>query len=300
MTPCRMQRLFFRLFMVFLFLAGKVWGQQKQSAFNFASVEELHAFFTWSPERLPLISAHRGGPAPGYPENCIESFAHLLSEIPAAIEYDVEITKDSVLILMHDRSLDRTTTGTGKVIEHSFEELQSLYLKDNEGKKTNFRIPTFEQTLQWGTGKTLMFVDVKRNVPFKRVVEMIEKTKAERAVIVIVYRVEDAQKVLALNPDLMLSVSARSEEDLARLKAADIPTKRMVAFTGTRSASYTLYQTLHQAGIFANMGTMHNIDNQAKAKGNHIYQKHLDVGVDIFATDRPWAVWEVLKPYYRK
>jgi glycerophosphoryl diester phosphodiesterase len=45
-------------------------------------------------------------------------------------EIDPRITKDSVVVLMHDATLDRTTTGTGRVADHTWAELQQLRLKD--------------------------------------------------------------------------------------------------------------------------------------------------------------------------
>ncbi|MCK5817603.1 MAG: glycerophosphodiester phosphodiesterase, partial [Candidatus Marinimicrobia bacterium] len=69
---------------------------------SFDSVEDLQTFFVWTPDRLPVLSAHRGGPYPGYPENCIETFQNILNHYPSTLEVDVSVTKDSVLILMHD------------------------------------------------------------------------------------------------------------------------------------------------------------------------------------------------------
>src|SRR5690554_1261133 len=58
-------------------------------------------------EKYPLVSAHRGGSAKGFPENCIETFERAITFAPAIIETDIAMTKDSVLVLMHDDKLDR-------------------------------------------------------------------------------------------------------------------------------------------------------------------------------------------------
>ncbi|MEM1410563.1 MAG: glycerophosphodiester phosphodiesterase family protein, partial [Pseudomonadota bacterium] len=83
--------------------------------------------------RAVVVSAHRGGPAPGYPENAVETFVHTLSQVPALIETDVRETKDGVLVLMHDDTVDRTTTGTGAVASMTLQAIKDLYLVDNEG-----------------------------------------------------------------------------------------------------------------------------------------------------------------------
>ncbi len=143
------------------------------------SEEELKEFYTWTEDRLPMVSAHRGGPYPGFPENAIETFENVLRYTPAIIECDVELTKDSLLVMMHDRTLDRTTSGSGRVFDHTLAEIKALQLKDNEGTLTNFQAPTLQEVLTWSKGKALLTVDVKRNVPFELVVNAIEETGAE-------------------------------------------------------------------------------------------------------------------------
>lgn len=109
--------------------------------------------FRYVAGQMPLISVHRGGgDLRGYPENCIESFDYVTGQIerpgaPAVIECDIDLTRDSVLVMMHDATLDRTTTGTGKLIEQTYAQVQQYKLEDNQGNPTAFRIPTLEQTL---------------------------------------------------------------------------------------------------------------------------------------------------------
>lgn len=74
------------------------------------SIEELQAYFTYDPARDVIVSGHRGGMMPGYPENCIESCEKTLSLMPTFFEIDFSFTKDSVMVLMHDLTIDRTTT----------------------------------------------------------------------------------------------------------------------------------------------------------------------------------------------
>ena len=73
-------------------------------AFNQEAFDQggLNEFFSWTADRIPLVSAHRGGPYPGFPENSIESFEHVIKQTPAVIECDIAMTKDSVLVMMHD------------------------------------------------------------------------------------------------------------------------------------------------------------------------------------------------------
>ena len=82
---------------------------------DFDSADDLAAALRWTETAPILVSAHRGGPVPGLPENAVETFEYALNHAPALIETDVRRTADGVLVLMHDETLDRTTTGTGRV-----------------------------------------------------------------------------------------------------------------------------------------------------------------------------------------
>lgn len=268
--------------------AAKVSAGQIQLSFQQAA--DLQERFVWQAASAPLISAHRGGPVTGFPENCIATFEHTLEISPAILEMDVNISADTQLLLMHDRSLDRTTTGTGMVQEKSWDYISGLQLKDNDGNVTNHKVPTLVEVLDWGRGKCVMSLDVKRGVPFEKVVEAIAVTKTEGSVMIIVYNMEDAKRVYELNPRLLLSVSIRNEEELQRFEATGIPARNVVAFTGTRTKEKAFYDKLHQRGISCILGTLGNLDKSAEARGDQLYQEFRALGVDIFATDRPEAV----------
>src|SRR5690606_691020 len=207
-------------------------GDSRQ-VFNFKGIEDLYRFLTYSENRVPLVSAHRGGPDTGYPENAIETFQRVASKMSAIIECDIALTKDSVLVVMHDETLDRPTTGKGKENQHTLAELRELHLKDPAGALTNYRIPTLEETLRWGVGQVIFTLDVKRNVPYQLVVDAIRKTKSEAYAVIITYSANQAAAVYNLAPDLMISASIKNVEDLIRLNDLDIPDTRLVAFIGT-------------------------------------------------------------------
>ena len=64
-----------------------------------------------------LIASHRAGPAPGYPENALETLQYATSQGMLIHEIDVAESRDGVLFLLHDRTLGRTTTGDGAVAD---------------------------------------------------------------------------------------------------------------------------------------------------------------------------------------
>jgi glycerophosphoryl diester phosphodiesterase len=249
---------------------------------------QLPQFLKHDGTTFPLISAHRGGRnLAGYPENAVETFEHVLQYTHAIIECDIVQSKDSVLYLMHDRSLDRTTTGSGKVTSQNWAAVKNLYLIDDFGDTTDFHPPRLDEVLKWTKGKAILALDVKRGVPFERVVEQIQAHQVEDYTHIIVYNLDDAQKVYQLDPSLMMSVSIRNDNEWQAFRQSGIPPENVVAFTGTIRSDAALYKSLHDAGILCIQGTMGNIDRQAQARGEEVYQALIKQGIDILATDRP-------------
>jgi glycerophosphoryl diester phosphodiesterase len=95
----------------------------------------------------PLSVAHRGHSI-AYPENTLEAYRKAIELGVEMIECDVNITRDGKLVMMHDSTLDRTTTGSGRVSASAWEEIQRL---DAGGKfKPEFagvKVPSTEETL---------------------------------------------------------------------------------------------------------------------------------------------------------
>lgn len=272
----------------------------KKNTFELNTVEDLYQFLTYTENSYPLVSAHRGGPAPGYPENAIETFARVANKMPAIIECDIRISKDSVLVLMHDETLDRTTTGKGKVRSLELSELKTLKLKDTEGKVTPYHIPTLEEALVWGKGKVIFTLDAKNDIPYQRLADIIAKVGAESNTVIITYTAKQAKALNRINPDLMISASIKSVDDLTRLSDFGIPDNRLVAFVGVKEPQKDLVDHLHQHGVKIILGTLGNLDRQAERKGYQIYAAYIENGADILSTDRPLEAYKALDYYIRK
>jgi len=101
----------------------------------------------WLREHRPLSVAHRGHSI-AYPENTLEAYRKAIELGVEMIECDVNISRDGTLVMMHDPTLDRTTSGTGRVSASTWEVIQQL---DAGGKfKPEFagvKIPSAEETL---------------------------------------------------------------------------------------------------------------------------------------------------------
>ncbi|MFD2550995.1 glycerophosphodiester phosphodiesterase family protein [Bizionia sediminis] len=267
--------------------------QQAPKLVNSTLLETLK----YQPHATPIISVHRGGVGlPNYPENCLETMQYVHDSIVAVFEIDIAKTKDNVLVLMHDNSLERTTTGTGKLANYNYQELQAFYLKDDFGQITNFKIPTFQAVLKWAVAnQAILTVDIKRGVDVAQVIHAIRTLKAENNSVIITYDVAQSKKAHQLAPELLLSVSARNQQELDWLLESNIPTKNMLAFTGTRLSDTSLYRNIHTQGIKTMLGTLGNLDKQAASKGDSLYVTWHKMGIDMFATDRPFEAASALQ-----
>ena len=95
-----------------------------------------------------VVVSHRGDWR-NYPENSIPAIESIIKMGVDMMELDLKMTKDSVLVLMHDGTLDRTTTGHGRVADYTYEELQAFNLKRGHGIDIpGLKIPTLRQALE--------------------------------------------------------------------------------------------------------------------------------------------------------
>jgi glycerophosphoryl diester phosphodiesterase len=283
-----------------LLLSGCTVGRVHQQRPAAAPIPELSWVFDCLREnRLALVSAHRGQPDPDAAENSLESFTRSLDKGPILIEIDIARTADGELMLLHDDTLDRTTTGRGPIGRHSYRELRQLYLKDGKGEQLSERIPTLEEALIWARRKgAVLQLDLKKGVGIDEVVRLVRATRTERQVILIAYTSADAQAAMRAAPEMMVSASDRNPANVQRLLDSRNP--RLLGFTGTTEPSPELIARMDAAGIEAITGTLgrsgQRLDDRYMADGDGSEYAELAArGVALIATDRPADAWKALK-----
>lgn len=97
-------------------------------------------YWTQSNQNI-YVAAHRGWKSK-YPENTLAAFKAALTLDVDQLETDVRVTKDGQLVLIHDPTVDRTTNGTGKVCDLTFDELRALDAGNGE------KIPTLVEFME--------------------------------------------------------------------------------------------------------------------------------------------------------
>jgi glycerophosphoryl diester phosphodiesterase len=124
--------------------------------------------------------AHRG--AAGYaPENTVAGFDLAVDMKADYIEIDVQRSKDGELVVIHDTSVDRTTDGTGKVGDLTFDYLRSLDAGSWKGEQfAGEPIPTFEEILDRYHGKVGILIELKAPELYPGIEEQVADKIKER------------------------------------------------------------------------------------------------------------------------
>lgn len=275
-------------------------AQQKNYS-QFANSKALHRFYQYDPKKsVPLIQGHRGTIENRMPESSIAAFEYVLQTVPAVFEIDPRLTKDSVIVVFHDATLDRTSNGTGKVIDHTWAELQKLRLKNANGELTNHKIPTLAEVLEWARGKTALILD-KKDVPLPMIADMIRKHNANSYVMNMVRSTEDALFYYNDDPNRMFSASIRTPETFKAYVEAGIPKTQLFACIGTElnAGTAALCKLLRENGIRCLLATASSYDKLATpALRAAAYRKVIEAGVSIIESNYPMEVAGVLLKNY--
>ena len=253
-----------------------------------------------------MIFAHRGNWR-NSAENSLQAFQDCIDESIDGIEVDLQMTKDSVLVIMHDETIDRTTTGSGKVSDHTLDQLRKLYLLTPIGVKTRQRIPTFEEVLLLAKDKILIQVD-KWKAYGKQVAELAKKHNCERQIIL---RTTDNSEVTkrnygeCLNNVMVMPVLVCKGGDTDNKKLEDFTknyTSPVMSFSFTREDFPILKQItkLKKAGyriwlnsLWDTFNAGHD-DEMAITNPDNSYGWLINLGADIIFSDNPMLLKKYL------
>ena len=108
--------------------------------------------------KMVLVTAHRGDWR-NTPENSLQALKNCIAMGVDIRELDLKKTKDGYLVIMHDQTIDRTTTGKGNVSDYTLAELKTFFLRSGSGHPTKHLIPTFNEILLLAKDKIVIDVD---------------------------------------------------------------------------------------------------------------------------------------------
>ncbi len=155
---------------------------EEQKTFNNTKIESLIEELLNSTNNQIIVVAHRGDWR-NAPENSLQAMQNCIDMGVDMVEIDIRETKDGHLVLMHDKTLDRTTTGKGLVKEWTLDSLKSLQLIDGLGVKTQHKIPTLKEALELSKDEILVNLDKSYDI-FDKCYRIIDETGTKDQVII--------------------------------------------------------------------------------------------------------------------
>ncbi len=166
-----------------------------------------------------LIAAHRGGLDAPFPENTLPAFHHARQNGAQLVELDLRATADGQIVVLHDRSVNRTTNGRGLIHEMTLADVQALDAGDNH------TIPTLQEVLAWAMPLDVgLLLDVKRapNLPHDRIVNAVVEAGLEPRVLFGVRSLIDLEQLSRHAVGLRFLGLIPSQQDVDAFVAAGV------------------------------------------------------------------------------
>lgn len=155
-------------------------------------------------DQMTKVFAHRG--ASGYaPENTLEAFALAGEQGAQGIELDVQLTKDGEVVVIHDETIDRVSTGKGAVRDYTLEELRRFSFHNHKKEYEGVQIPTLREVLeQVKPGGMEVNIELKTGIYWypgleEKTVELVKAAGMENRVIYSSFNHYSVQKILELD-----------------------------------------------------------------------------------------------------
>jgi glycerophosphoryl diester phosphodiesterase len=294
----------YRIFVIIFLIANSIISgniidaqTERNLPFNVLKLGNPQKYFRYRGDGSVIVSGHRGGREKGYPENSLEGFQNVLRQMPAFFEIDPRLTKDSIIVLLHDTTLDRTTTGTGLLCDYTWDQLKSVRLKDSEGNVTSYSIPTLEDAIKWSRGKTVINLD-KKDVPMEMIVGLIKKLHAVRHVMLTVHNGQQARYYYDHLPNIMLSAFTRTLKEYEDIAASGVPWRNMIAYVGPaiNNDNRKIVDLLHEKNVRCMISVVPTHDKLATTDERYkAYLEELIRQPDIVESDIPTEIRAVLQ-----
>ncbi len=246
--------------------------------------------------RKVWMCAHRGitgaGIKAGVPENSIAAIDYAVKAGAEMLEIDVRPTKDGVLVLMHDESIDRTTTGSGKVADMTYAQLQQYFLKDyNTGKATSYKVPTLEEAFKHGRGKIYFNLDISdKLVPgdatgsLMTMAKLMQQLDMENQAVVYVGGKMSVVNALKDYPSLLIHPYVGAGTQLSSWSTlGSVFLMQMSTDDGMNNIS--LISNVRNIGCLPYVNSLNGPDNSMAAGNFDSVDKIIDNGVSIIQTN---------------
>ncbi len=273
------------------------------------SLEKITKSLYNSKGKEVLVVVHRGDWR-NSPENSIIAIENTIAMGADMVEIDIQVTKDGELILLHDKTLERTTNGKGKVLDFTLAQIKQLYLKSGIGQVTNHRVPTLEEALLIAKERILVNIDKGYN-HFDKVLKILEKTGTAHQVVIknnIDYDKLVAAKGKGFLDKVIFMPVINLESPLAHKVISDYkdklkPVAMELVFAADTSKVLDQFKQIKKSGsrvwvntLWPSLNAGHH-DDLAVEQGDlkNSWDWIIDRGANIIQTDRPKELLEYLR-----
>lgn len=262
------------------------------AAFGQRNADAIRREFLDASSSTVLVAAHRATHHE-YPENSLEAIRKSIDIGVDIVEIDVKVSVDGVAFLMHDRTLDRTTTGKGDPEALTWDELQELYIV-NKGKRTSLKIPKLEDALEIADGKILVDLDLKTD-KIEKVIEVVNRTDTKEIVFFFDSDYAVLSRVQAIDNELMIMPRAYSTAQADSVIGAFDPPVVHIDFSFYTEECVALVKS-SSARVWIN-ALGENDDDIRNGKTKRALKKLLENGANVIQTDEPELLVKALEKH---
>ncbi len=293
-----------------LFLLGCASRETKNNQLNSKgrNVNSIVKILNDPHEKTVLVAAHRGDWR-NFPENSLEGIESAINMGVDIVEVDLAMTSDSVLVLMHDRSVDRTTTGKGEVSTFTQDSLKGLFLRNGCGVATTCKVPGLKEVLLLCKGRVVINIDkgykyydevdkllretgttkqilIKGSYPAEKVMADFSKHPGEKMMYmpIIDFRKKGASQLFQ---DYMEIMPAMAYEVVWNEWTPEVEQcMQTILENDAKIWTNSMWGSLCGGSLYDDLA----LDNPEK-----IYGKHISLGATLIQTDRPETLLNYLR-----
>jgi glycerophosphoryl diester phosphodiesterase len=235
-----------------------------------------------------IVIAHRGDHVE-VPENTLAAYKNAIKNGVDYVEIDLRTTKDSVLVIMHDATVDRMTNGKGKISDLRYDELRKLKIIDKrkDSRKT-YPVPTFEEVLQTCMNKINIYLDFKE-ASVQQSYNLIKKYGMEKHFIVYInspFQYEEWRRLVPSVPVMLSLPDSIKDGNVLKTFLAKYPLELL-------DGDYSDYsKEIVNVAIASGKVVWPDIQSPDESRN---WDKALELGFKGLQTDHPKALIEYLE-----
>lgn len=255
-----------------------------------------------------IVVAHRGDWR-NAPENSLQAIQNCIDMGVDMVEIDVRKTKDNQLVIIHDKTLDRTTTGKGLISEWTLDSLKTLYLKNGIGHPSRHKIPTLKEALLVAKGKILINLDKCYNY-FDEAFKVIQETSTTNQVVIKGFdkTVDQVKKdfgskldSIIFMPVINLDKQSNAKSIIQEYQKKIKPIAFEIVFSQDTSKVLNSLSHIKNNGsriwvnsLWGSLNADHD-DDMAVKNPDSIYGWYVKKGINMIQTDRPGLLLKYLR-----